>query len=286
MMREAVRNILYHLPHKMAHSLIYMKKHKCKMNWNNPTLYDEKIHWLMVYVYDTNYGRFADKYQVRQYVKECGLGDLLIPLLGVYKNVEDIDYDILPDRFILKATQGSGDELYEICADKENMDVVHVNAKMNKALQIEFFKYHCEYQYEKIVPRIMCEKLLKSENGERLNDYKVICANGRATAILVCTNRDEGRDYYSCEWEYLDYVKEECRSGEKAMRPVLLEEMIEAAEILSKPFPLARIDFYIVDQKLYFGEITLTPSAGNHLNLNKQGQQELGRVIRLPDMRM
>ena len=256
------------------------------MNWNNPTLYDEKIHWLMVYVYDTNYERFADKYQVRQYVKECGLGDLLIPLLGAYKNVEDIDYDILPDRFILKATQGSGDELYEICADKENMDVVHVNAKMNKALQIDFCKYHCEYQYEKIVPRIMCEKLLKSENGERLNDYKVICANGRATAILVCTNRDEGRDYYSCEWEYLDYVKEECRSGEKAMRPVLLEEMIEAAEILSKPFPLARIDFYIVDQKLYFGEITLTPSAGNHLNLNKQGQQELGRVIRLPDMRM
>lgn len=285
-MKKIIRDILYHLPYKMAHSMIYTKNHKCKMNWNNPALYDEKIHWLMVYVYGTNYERFVDKYQVRQYVKECGFGDLLIPLLGVFKNVADINYDRLPDKFILKTTQGSGDELYEIFADKKNIDLFSVSEKMNKALQIEYCKYHCEYQYEKIVPQIICEKLLTSESDKRLNDYKVVCANGKAIAILVCTNRDEGRDYYSCDWKYLDYVKEECKSGKKVNRPAQLTEMIKAAEILSKPFPLARIDFYIVDQKLYFGEITLTPSAGNHKYLNKWGQQELGKAIQLPDLQM
>ena len=284
MIEKFVHNVLYHLPHKMAHSLIYVKNHRHKINWNNPVLYDEKIHWLMVYVYDTNYDRFVDKYQARQYVKKCGLEELLIPLLGAYKNADVIDYSILPDKFVLKTTQGSGEELYEICTDKKELNTAYVNEKLNKALQIEFCKYHCEYQYEKIVPQILCEKLLESESLERLNDYKVVCANGKAIAVLICTNRDEGRDYYSCDWEYLDYVKEEYRSREKAVRPVQLEKMIEAAEILSKPFPLARIDFYIVGHKLYFGEITLTPSAGNHASLNMKGQRELGRAIQLPDI--
>lgn len=275
------RNILYHLPHKMAHSLIYLKNHQQRLKWKMPTLYDEKIHWLMVHRYDSNYGKYADKYRVREYVKSCGLENLLIPLLGVYNSADEIDYDCLPDKFILKTTQGSGEELYEICTDKKNLNFEKVNHKLDQALKVEFYKYHCEYQYEKITPRIICEELLENGDSGRMDDYKIVCANGKAIAVLVCTNRSEGRDYFSCDWKYLNFVKEEYRSRHDIERPKQLKEMIEAAETLAKPFPLARIDFYIFNNKIYFGEITLTPSAGNHINLNHEGQKKLGEAIKL-----
>lgn len=97
---------------------------------------------------------------------------------------------------------------------------------------------------------------------------------------MVCTDRDAGRDYYSTNWEYLEHVKPEFRSGRLEEKPKCLQEMLNAAAILSKPFPLARIDFYIVNEKLYFGEITLTPSAGNHMNLNEEGQRHWCDLVR------
>lgn len=282
--KKLKRRIIYSLPHKMAHSLIYVRRRKQKINWKRPTLYDEKIHWLMVYKYDSSYSKYVDKYQVRKYVKECGLEHLLIPLLGVYRDVKEIEYDSFPDKFILKATHGSGERFYEICRNKDDLNIEKMNCKMKKALEEEFCICNNEYQYEGIIPRIVCEELVESNNSEWLDDYKVVCANGRAKAILVCTNRDEGRDYFSIDWSYLEYVKEEYRSKNRIERPDQLEEMINAAEILSKPFPFARIDFYIVNNKLYFGEITLTPSSGFHNNLNMKGQQELGAAIVLPQL--
>ncbi len=282
LLNKIKRELKFLLPKKVVHSWVYLKNKKEKLNWENPMLYDEKIHWLMVYLYDSSYGRYADKYLVREYVKECGLEHLLIPMLGIYEDASKIEYDKLPNKFILKATHGSGEEFYEICSDKLQIDRAQVQKKMNKALKDKFYKHRCEYQYEKIRPRIICEKLLEEEECKKLSDYKVICTNGKAVAILVCTNRDEGRDYYSIDWEYLEYVKENYRSKELIEKPNLLKEMIGAAEILASSFPLARIDFYMVDNKLYFGEITLTPSAGNHVNLNETGQRKLGEAVCLP----
>lgn len=277
-------NLIYHMPRRIAHSLIYIKKHKRKMNWRSPILYDEKIHWLMVHEYDSRYGKYADKLQVRDYVKACGFENLLIPLLGVYKSSDNIVYDNLPDKFILKTTQGSGEQFYEICAGKKNFNIEKAKKKLDQALKTEFYKYHCEYQYEGIEPCIICEELLENGGFGRMDDYKIVCANGKAVAVLVCSSRNEGRDYFSCSWRYLNYVKEKDRSGKKIEKPEKLNEMIHAAEILAKPFPLARIDFYICGSRIYFGEITLTPSAGNHSYLNEVGQRKLGEAIVLPSL--
>lgn len=271
----------YYLPHKWVHSSIYAKRHGETMNWKNPQLYDEKIHWLIVNKYNDEYARFADKYEVREYVKQCGLEKLLIPMYGIYNSSKEIDYGKLPDKFVLKATHGSGEEFYQICTDKASLDINAVNRKLDKSLKEKYCTYGCEYHYRKIRPRIICEELLENGCSERMDDYKVVCSCGKAEAILVCTNRDEGRDYYSTEWEYLDYVKKEYRSKVKIEKPELLDEMVKAAEILSQPFPLSRIDFYVVNNKLYFGEITLTPGAGCHANLNELGQQKLGEAIHL-----
>lgn len=274
--KNIVSEILYKLPPKIAHNILYFYYHREWPNLKNPVYYDEKIHYYMINKYNSNYGKYVDKYLVRDYVKQCGLGNLLIPLYGVYNTPEEIDYDKLPNEFILMATHGSGESFYIICTNKSELNVSMVNKKMQHALNIHFEKMLCEYQYAGCSPRIICEMLLKEPERERLTDYKVSCVNGRPTRILVCSNRNKGRDYYSPEWEYLDHVKPEYRSGRVEERPKNLDEMLKAAEVLSTPFPLSRIDFYSVGGKLYFGEITLTPCAGNHSNLSRKGQIEWG----------
>ena len=263
-----------HLPKELVHSRIYYRVHKKWPNLICPETYDEYIQWLMVNVYDESYSKYADKLEVRKYVKACGLGDLLIPVFGTYKRANEIDYDALPNEFVLMTNHGSGEEYYVICTDKSKLDKDKTNRKLNAALKKHFWKRLCEYQYKNIPPRILCMKYLKLPGSDRLTDYKVVCINGKATRILVCTERNEGRDYYSTDWKYLDHVFPQYRSGELLERPKCLEQMLQAAERLSAPFPLARIDFYEVMGKLYFGEITLTPSTGCHKNLNEKGQLE------------
>ena len=243
----------------------------------------EKIHWLMLHVYDESYGKYADKYAVRDYVKSCGLEDLLIPVYGVYDRAGDIDYDALPDEFVLMTTHGSGEGYYELVHDKRTMDVAAVNRKLDRALKTPFWKHMCEYHYKKIPPRILSMEMLKPAAGDRMTDYKVVCCNGTPAYILVCSNRN-GRDYYDTDWQYVDFSKEAYRSEEAVPRPSSLEQMLDAAKRLSAPFPLARVDFYDVSGKLYFGEVTLTPASGNHSTLNEKGQRTLGGLIRLPEV--
>ena len=146
---------------------------------------------------------------------------------------------------------------------------------------MNYAKHFCQYHYASIKPALICEKYLVTDGQERLNDYKVVCSYGKPIAILVCRDRNNGRDYYTPDWQYLEYTKHEYRSGLIEERPIVLHEMLDAASALSRPFPLARIDFYVVNNKLYFGEITLTPSEGIHKNLNEKAQIELGARISL-----
>jgi hypothetical protein len=233
------------------------------------------IHYLIATKYDESYGKYADKYEVRVYVKKCGFEELLIPLYGVYDKAEDIDFDKLPEKYMLIANNGCGSDYYYINDGLTEINRNEVIEKMQYALATNYVKYsRYEYQYANIQPKILCEKLLENDNQERIDDYKVVCVDGVPQKILVCTNRTKGRDYYSTDWQYLDHVKEKYKSGRLTPKPKCLELMLNAAAALSKPFPLARIDFYIVDDRLYFGEITLTPCGGCNYYLNERGQRE------------
>lgn len=281
--RKFMSECLWRLPHKTAHSIIYRKQHGARMNWSNPVTYDEKIHWLMTYRLDKSYGKYADKYEVREYVKQCGCDDILIPLSGgVYNSADDIDFDALEYPCILKATHGSGMKCYEIVREGglDEDKVSAIRKKLNAALKTRHEKRHCEYHYASIKARIICEKLLGS-GDEQLTDYKVVCSKGEPKAVLVCQNRNKGRDYYTLDWEHTEFTKKECQSGRLVERPKGLDRMLEAAAALSKPFELARVDFYDIDGKVYFGEITLSPSSGGHNYLSDEGQQILGSYISL-----
>lgn len=282
--RSAIEVVFARIPRKWVHSCMYYGQHGKRMNWENPLLYDEKIHWLMANLYDESYGKYADKLAVREYVTECGLKDILIPMYGVYENAEQINYNALPNQFILISNHGSGEDYYELCYDKNNLDTDKVNCKLNKALKKEFYKEKYEYHYSSIPPKILCLELLRAQSGERLTDYKVHCSMGKAICILVCTNREKElkTDYYSIEWEPLDYTTPAHKSGCMTEKPKCLEQMVQIAEILSAPFPISRIDFYEIDGRLYFGEVTLSPAAGNCYYLNEKGQAELGKQSMLP----
>lgn len=270
------------LPRKAAHSIAYFRATKKFMPWNNPRTYDQKVRWILVNCYGEKESIYADKSRVRDYVAECGLSDILIPCVGVWNSSKEIDRSKLPKSFIMKTTHGTGPECYVIVKDRDNQEELNAAfSKMDKALQINVAKNSCQYQYKFIKPRIIIEELL-NDGGKRMTDYKVLCTNGTPRFILVCSERDNGRDYFDCDWHNMHFTKPEYQSKKEIARPKGLEKMLDAAACLSKPFAVARIDFYDVNGRIYFGEITLTPSACHTDNLTEKAQLEIGNRIELP----
>lgn len=265
---------------------LFVRHHGYFLNLIRPKTYDDKVNWLILNQYDASYGKYADKYKVREYVESVGLGDTLAKLYGVYDSFEEIDYKSLPDKYVLMLNHGSGPRCYFINRgrySKEELEERFNAAKkyMSESLKENYYLGGGERQYEAIERKILCIEYLEDEGKDFLSDYKVVCSYGKTIAILVCTERNKGRDYYSIDWDYLPYVKDRFKSQKNIAKPLVLDDMLKAASILSKDLPLARVDFYIVDGKLYFGEITLTPNSGNHKNLNYRGEKEIGSQIRL-----
>lgn len=273
---KQIRSILYFLAHRNS-AVSFIR-------WNNPQTHDEKIHWLIVNRYRNHeFGMYADKVRVREYVKKCGFEDMLIPIYEVHDNIEDFDSSKVPDSFILKTNHGSGTMFYEFIKDKN--DAVHLDfalKKIKKAMKIDFSKTSFEYHYHYIKPLIYAEQLL-NDGHERLADYKIYVFHGKARFIMVCTERSEHHkkvNFYDTDWIEVNFARNDYR-GNGADKPQSLEYMLKAAEKLGKPFAIARIDFYEVEGKPYFGEITLTPDAGNTTYLTDDAQLKIGRMIDL-----
>ncbi len=288
--REEILEKLWELPRDEAHKELYRRVKGTELDLNNPRDYDEKLQWLMVYHYDRNVSRFADKYLVRDYVKECGYADILTKLYGIYESVEDIDIDKLPDSFVLKATHGSGPTCYSIYRDKSKYDFNEEKLKLTQALKINYARVALEYHYSYIKPRIICEELIQDGTGSLPTDYKIYCFNGEAKYIKIGVERDTSLQmaYYDRSWVKQDFVKAEYDTTSVIEKPQNMEQMLEIAEALSKPFPTARIDFYNVSGRIYFGEITLTPACGLSKRDKKTTLEYFGSLVDLdkwqPDM--
>lgn len=255
------------------------------MDWKNPVTHDQKIHWLIVNKYNNpDIGFYADKVRVREYVKKCGFEDMLIPIYEVHEKVEDFDVSKVPESFILKTNHGCGSMFYEFIKDKNDKEYMDFALKkMNKALKIDYSKAGQEYHYHYIKPLVYAEQLL-SDGHERMNDYKIYVIGGRARFILVCTERNsEGEpllNTYDLNWNETDFIRKEIL-GKIVPKPESLDAMIVAAEKIAWPFCCARIDFYEVGGKPYFGEITLTPAAGKATYFIDAAQVKIGDMIKL-----
>lgn len=233
-------------------------------NFKEPETFNEKLQWLKLYDRNPIYTNLVDKYEVRKYIAKTIGEQYLIPLIGVWDKYEDIDFSKLPNQFVLKCTHDSGGLV--ICTDKSKFDFETAKKKINESLNRNFY-YKCrEWPYKNIKPRIICEKYMVDESGVELKDYKFMCFNGEVKCSFVCLNRNlsEGLnvDFYDIDWNSMPFERHYPSSGKVIPKPKNYNKMIEFAERLSKDIMFVRVDFYEVNGKLYFGELTFYPGSG------------------------
>jgi len=240
--------------------------------------------WMMLYWIHPLKILCTDKYAVRSYVTENGLGHMLPELIGVYTNTREINFAELPERYVLKGTHGCGFNVF--CLDKSLFDIEGTRRKLDRWMKIDFGKYWGELHYSSIRPRILCEAYLEDLPGRFLVDYKIYCFDGKAHCTMVCTGRGSGQtkfDFYDLEWRNIpQYCRPDATANQDLPRPENYEIMIEAAERLSKPFPFVRVDFFSIRGKVVFGEMTFTPSGGIDTDLTEMAQNTMGELIQLP----
>ena len=259
-----------------------------KLDLNNPETFDEKMLWLNIYWRHPLKTQCADKYAFRSYVAAHGYGHALPRLIAVYKSSSEIDFDTLPDKFVLKCTHGCKFNI--ICKDKSKMDVTDAKRKLDKWMRLKISKIWGEVHYAKIKPRIICEELLEDSTGDLPIDYKVYCFNGKAHCTMVCVGRDltgsnAQFDFYDLEWKNsLPFCEEKNLAHIRVPKPAAYEEIIAVAEKLSKPFPFVRVDMYSINGKAVIGEMTFTPDGCIEQDINELGQNILGRLIKLPKL--
>lgn len=228
------------------------------LNLKHPSTFNEKLNCLKLLDYYYDYSVFADKYAVREFVIQRIGREYLIPLLGVYNSAEEINFDILPQEFILKTNHGSGWNI--ICLDKGQLNLKKTKQKLNKWLKYNAYYLSREKQCKNIKPLILCEKLLQFN----IYDYKFFCFKGEPFLVQVDIDRftNHKRAFYNMMWEKQEFTFVYPMYESEIPKPFMFEEMKELAQKLSKDFIFSRIDLYYHDNRIYFGEITFFPEGG------------------------
>lgn len=265
----------------------YLFKHAFgrKLDLAHPKTLDEKIMWLKLnrYRHDPLVAQCADKWRVREYVAQKGLGEILNELYGVWDRPQDIPWATLPSSFVLKCNHASGFNI--LCQDKSALDTNAATATLQQWLDKDYWRFLAEVQYRTIEKKIIAERYLG--DGTPLTDYKLYCFNGEPLYILACIGRDGEKKprfyFFDPEWNYCGLTRDSFDTPPDFTlpRPKNLDAMLACARILSEPFPFVRADFYDVDGKLYFGELTFTPAAALDTARLPETDRRFGELLRL-----
>ncbi|MGI5977402.1 MAG: ATP-grasp fold amidoligase family protein [Candidatus Limivicinus sp.] len=252
------------------------------LDLDNPKTFNEKLQWLKLYNRRPEYTMMVDKYKVRDYIKEKLGEEYLIPLLGVWDDPDEIDFDSLPSQFVLKTNHDSGGIC--ICKDKSQLNVKKVKQKLKKSLSRDYYMSGREWPYKNIPRKIICEKYMEDESGSGLTDYKVLCFNGEPKLIELHRGRFSGhhtQDFYDTDWNLTEYSQiDSPGSGMELRKPEFSDEMIRLSRILAENIPHVRVDWYYVNGQLYFGELTFFDASGFSAFAGNQ-DLELGKMIKL-----
>lgn len=274
---------------KYHHVIVYADYLYCKsfgysIDWEHPRDLNEKIHYLEFKTDISQWIVLADKYRVREYILKKGCGELLIPIYGKWDSVDEIDFNLLPSSFVIKANNGYGD--VQIIKDKSAMDINVVRNVLRHSMTSKFGIETAEIHYPKIKPCIFAEQLLTMDVNT-IRDYKIWCFDGEPYCILVTTNRNIEKHtvdliLYDLEWNKRDeFLTAKYKNNIEIGRPSRLDDMLNYARILSKGFPEVRVDLYQIKEKIYFGELTFTSAAGRMDYFTPDFLKELGARIKL-----
>lgn len=256
-----------------------------ELNLDNPVTFNEKIQWLKLYYHNPIYTELSDKLYAKKYVEKILGVKYVIPTIGVYDCYENIDYSKLPSKFVLKATHDSGS--VQICNNRNEFDIKKAEEVLSQALSRNYYLYDREWGYKNIVPKIIAEPYYTDESGEELKDYKIFCFSGKPKLIQVDYGRfsEHKRNIYNINWEYQNVqIKYPTDESHIIHKPQCLEEMLKCAEVLSKDLPHVRVDFYVINEKVIFGEMTFYHGGGYEKFTPQDMERKMGKWIKLPHM--
>lgn len=265
----------------------YYKKNIGKeLNLMEPADFSEKLQWLKLYWFNPSAKHCADKYEVRNIISQKIGDNILNEIYFVYDSVNEIDLSKLPNSFVMKATHSSGYNF--VCKDKSKVDWDSQLKELNRWLKIDYFWHTREWVYKDIKPRIICERFLfEDESSSSLTDYKIYCFNGKPMYCQVIKDRGLSGgtiDFFNTEWERMEFsgLKKMPHSEKVIKKPDKYKEMIEISKILSEKFPFVRVDFYYVNRKIYFGELTFFPQSGFGEFYPTEWNKIMGDLLKLP----
>ena len=251
------------IPDSIYIQIYYFAHFKKFCDLKNPSTYNEKLNWLKLHDHNPVYPTLVDKYEAKEYVARIIGNEYIIPTLGVWDTFDDIDFEKLPNQFVLKCTHDS--EGLVIVKDKKKLDKNAAKEKIEAALKQNFYYIGREWPYKDVKPRIIAEQYMEDHVDGELRDYKFFCFDGEPKAMFIASDRASDHvkfDYYDLKFNHLDIKQKYPHAKEALRKPVTFEKMIEFSKILSKGFPHVRVDFYEVDGHLYFGELTFYHFSG------------------------
>lgn len=277
------KNFFKWIPDEKYITIKYKLEMNQKLNLKEPKTFNEKLQWIKLYDRKPEYTKMVDKYEAKKYVADIIGEEYIIPTLGVWDKFEDIDFTKLPNQFVLKPTHASGNVF--ICKNKDEIDYKKLKKTVQKWLKRNYYLVHREWPYKNVKPRIIAEQYMVDESGTELKDYKIFNFNGIPQFIQVDFNRFKGhqRKLYSTDWKELDFnLVYSINKNVKISKPEKLKEILKLAKKLSINHSFIRTDFYVINDKIYFGELTFFPEAGFGKFIPEEWDEKLGNILELP----
>lgn len=287
-MASVVIHFFKWLPDRIYLKLLFRFKMGCRLNLKNPKTFNEKLQWLKLYNRKPEYTTMVDKYAVKQYVANIIGEEYIIPTLGIWDKFDDIDFSTLPQQFVLKTTHGGGGGGVVICRDKNTFNKVDAKDRIESSMRSDIYKSLREWPYKDVPKRIIAEKFMALEQSVSLGellDYKFFCFNGKVKFFKVDFGRfvEHHANYYSPDGKLLGFGERVCEPAPDypIELPNNLGEMISLAEKLSAKEPFLRVDFYNVNGKIYFGELTFYPASGMGRWTTEEADIKIGGYLEL-----
>ena len=253
---------------------------------DNPKSFSEKLQWMKLYDHNPLYSKLVDKYEVKPIVAKKIGEEYIIPTIGLWNNADQIDFDLLPDQFVLKCTHDSGGLV--ICKDKSKLDRDAARKKLTTCLKHSFFWGMREWPYKDVKPRVIAEQYMEDETGE-LRDYKFFCFDGELKALFIASDRTKDVetkfDFFDENFKHLPFTNGHPNADVPPSKPVCFEEMKKLAAILSKGIPQVRVDFYEIRGKVYFGEMTFFHWSGMTPFVPEEWDYTFGSWIKIPNQK-
>lgn len=282
---KKIKYTLRFLPDPLYIQLYYFAQFKRFCNLKHPRTYNEKLNWLKLHDRKKIYVDMVDKQEAKKYAASIIGEEYIIPTLGVWDSFDEIDFDALPEQFVLKCTHDS--EGVVIVKDKACFNREEARKKINTALKYNFYYIGREWPYKDIKPRIIAEKYMEDHTDGELRDYKFFCFDGEPRAMFIVSGRAKGQtksDFFDMDFHHLDLQRHYPNSENPVRKPATFDKMIELSKKLSQNLAHVRVDFYEVDGRLYFGELTFYTSSGFMPFHPDKWDEVFGDWLKLPNI--